>query len=136
MKLFQFLLLSILPIIGSAYAIADKKGDGGPPTGPRLLLDTKEVNLGSMTRGTVATDTIGFINNGEEPLQLLSITSDCGCTAAEWSDAPLEPGERGFIIVRFDSKGRAVGKFHKTLRVKSNALNFRELLIVTGEITL
>lgn len=132
----RFIPTAILALIiaGAASGGATEEQKAGPPEGPRLQLLSKELNLGEIKRGERASDTVWYRNSGEAPLAITSIASDCGCTAANYSHEPLLPGEKAYLVVTFDSRNRGLGNFHKTLRIRSNALNFRELLVVTGTI--
>lgn len=105
-----------------------------PPTGPRLKLEKKSYDLGDVPRGTIAVDTVRFRNVGEDTLVITNVQSSCGCTVAKYSHAPLAPKASGTIVVKFDAGNRSLGKFRKTLYIRSNALNHRELVFVDGNI--
>lgn len=122
------LLIIATTLVAAGLAFAE------PPTGPRLRLEKKVVDLGDVPRGTVAADTVHFHNAGEDTLVVTGVNSSCGCTVAQYSHKPLAPGDTGTIVVKFDAGNRALGKFRKTLRIRSNALNYRELVFVDGNI--
>lgn len=103
--------------------------------GPRLRFEKKTVDLGRIERGEVASDTVRFINAGEQPLVIQRIHTDCGCTTADYTREPVGSGESGYIVVSFNSKNYEAGKFHKSVRIKSNALNYREIIYVEGVVT-
>lgn len=96
--------------------------------------DSCSINLGVIRPDTIAEGKIFFRNTGNAPLQILSIFSDCGCTTSSYPTDPIEPGKRGEIDVRFNSKGRLPGPFRKALRIRSNADNPRLVIVVRGEI--
>ena len=90
-------------------------------------------NFGKVTDGERVEYNFKFRNSGQKPLIISSATSSCGCTVPEKPDAPIKPGEIGYLKVVFDSKGR-VGEVHKEIRVTSNAYpNFPQLQL-TGEV--
>jgi Protein of unknown function (DUF1573). len=66
-----------------------------------------------------AEHTFSFVNTGDAPLVISTITASCGCTRPEWSKEPIEPGKEGFIIIAFNPQGR-VGNFNKTATVYTN----------------
>lgn len=102
--------------------------------GPRLRLDKKSLDLGEVKRGEQKTDTVWFTNGGDEPLVIQRIHVDCSCTAVGFTREPVEPKGRGFVAITFDSAGRGVGEFHKSVTIKSNALNYRVPLFIDGKI--
>lgn len=93
--------------------------------GPHLRLDSAYVDLGVVVQDSVAQGVLGFRNTGDEPLQIVKIFSDCGCTVPSYSSYPVAPGESGEIKVKFRSSGRDPGMYRKWMRVKSNADNSR-----------
>ncbi len=58
-------------------------------------------------------------NSGNEPLILTEVKASCGCTATEWTKAPIAPGEKAFVTATFNAK--KVGKFNKSITVFSNS---------------
>ncbi len=75
--------------------------------------------------------TFEFTNSGGQPLILNSVTASCGCTAPEWSKAPISPGEKGSINVAFNPRGMP-GAFRKSITVKSNAREGVATLYIVG----
>ena len=75
-----------------------------------------------------------FKNVGSKPLVVSNASASCGCTVPEKPEAPIRPGETGFIKVKFNSEGRA-GVAHKTVSVLSNASPAFPELVLKGEVT-
>ena len=69
-----------------------------------------------------AEHTFKFINTGTAPLIINRVQASCGCTQPEWSQAPVEPGMEGFIIITYNPKGR-LGPINKTATVFTNENN-------------
>jgi len=69
-----------------------------------------------------AEHTFKFTNTGTAPLVISRVTASCGCTKPEWSQAPVEPGKEGFIIITFNPKGR-IGPINKSAVVYTNENN-------------
>lgn len=57
-----------------------------------------------------------FVNQGEEPVRLISVRASCGCTTPEWTKELVAPGDTGQVLARFDPDNRP-GGFRKTLTV-------------------
>lgn len=90
-------------------------------------------NFGKVTDGEKVEYNYRFKNTGKHPLVILSATASCGCTVPEKPDAPIQPGETGFVKVVFNSQGR-VGEAHKEITVVSNAYPGFPVLQLKGEV--
>lgn len=90
-------------------------------------------NIGKITDGENATFSFRFKNTGDKPLVISAAQASCGCTVPEKPEAPIKPGETGFIKVVFHSKGR-VGPVEKQVHVLSNARPALPVLRLTGEV--
>ncbi|MCB0761494.1 MAG: DUF1573 domain-containing protein [Flavobacteriales bacterium] len=60
-----------------------------------------------------------FTNTGTEPLIISSYKVECTCTKAEYSKAPIMPGESGEITVTFDTNGK-IGWQYRTVSIYAN----------------
>ena len=101
---------------------------------PHLSLDSTYLDLGGIPLDSMGEGILGFTNTGNAPLQIVRIFSECGCTVPSYSSEEVMPGEKGKIKIRFNGKNRHPGSFRKALRIRSNADNHREVLIVKGRI--
>ena len=90
-------------------------------------------NFGKVTDGEKVEYNYKFRNTGKHPLIISSATASCGCTVPEKPDAPIPPGEIGYLKVVFDSRGR-VGEVHKDINVRSNAYPIFPVLKLVGEV--
>ncbi|NDV56512.1 DUF1573 domain-containing protein [Bacteroides sp. 519] len=71
-------------------------------------------------------------NTGDAPLVLSNITTSCACAVADWTQTPIAPGGKGFVKATFDAK--ALGRFHKSIGIYSNAPTNLVYLHFTGEV--
>jgi hypothetical protein len=104
--------------------------------GPSMtfLKEMHSFGIISETGGTV-NYTFEFVNTGNEPVILNAVRSSCGCTAPDWSKAPVLPGAKGYIKVTFDPANRP-GKFEKTITVSANIPdNPDKVLRIMGVVT-
>ena len=86
-------------------------------------------DFGEITEGEMVEFNYRFKNSGNKPLVVSNVSASCGCTVPEKPEAPVQPGETGYIKVKFNSDKR-VGEAHKTIMVQSNANPaFPELLL-------
>ena len=93
------------------------------------------IDYGKVTK---ATDTgvrvFEFTNTGDAPLIITNVLSTCGCTVPTKPDAPIMPGKKGKIEVKYNM---ATGPIRKTITVESNATNYesgRVALKIKGEV--
>lgn len=62
--------------------------------------------------------TFEFKNNAKTPAIIQGVQTSCGCTTAEKPEAPIQPGKKSQISVKYDTK--RVGSFTKTITITSN----------------
>jgi len=79
-----------------------------------------------------ATCTFEFSNTGKSVLILYDVTNSCGCTVPEWNKAPIRPGEKGFLKIKYDAA--FPGVFHKTVTVSFNGADSPVNLEINGEV--
>jgi hypothetical protein len=86
-------------------------------------------DFGKIAEGESVEFSYRFRNAGDMPLIVTNVSASCGCTVPERPEAPVQPGETGYIKVKFNSDRRP-GETHKTVMVKSNATpEFPQLLL-------
>ncbi len=90
-------------------------------------------DFGTITEGENVEYSYRFKNTGSEPLVIQNATASCGCTVPEKPDAPIKPGETGYIKVKYNSDKRP-GQAHKTVVVTSNASPAFPDLVITGNV--
>ena len=91
-------------------------------------------DFGKVAEGQNVEFSYRFKNTGTQPLIVTNVSASCGCTVPEKPEAPIKPGETGFIKVKFNSEGRP-GATHKSVTVLSNASPAFPDLILKGEVT-
>lgn len=103
----------------------------------KIEFSTKE-NTIDYGRVTKATDSgirvFEFTNTGNAPLIITNVLSTCGCTVPTKPEAPILPGKKGKIEVKYNM---ATGPIRKTITVESNAANYeggRIALKIKGEV--
>ncbi|MBK7474613.1 MAG: DUF1573 domain-containing protein [Haliscomenobacter sp.] len=74
-----------------------------------------------------------FTNAGKSPLVISRAYSTCGCTVPEWPEAPILPGEKGTLRVRFDTRGK-VGEQYKPVYITANTLPATSKVYLIGEV--
>jgi hypothetical protein len=109
-KAILFILLIFAPLALSAQA-----------SGPMISFDMETIDYGDITKGSNGVRTFTFENTGDAPLEIQGVRSSCGCTIPKKPEAPIKPGKKGEITVRYDTN--RVGVFRKTITVNTNVSN-------------
>lgn len=105
-----------------------------PEAGLTLLSD--EIDMGSFEATETRMGSVTVRNDGDSPLTIVRVTSDCGCTVPSYPRGQLMPGDTATISVKFDGKGREPGIFKKVVRISSENASerSRHLLFIKGKI--
>ena len=121
-------------IINCSVIIAQNPSDGAKV--PIFTAVETTFDFGTISeKDGYAEHTFKFKNTGTAPLVVNRVTASCGCTKPEWSQAPIEPGKEGFIIITYNPKGH-IGPFNKVATVYTNENDgFKRFnLTITGNV--
>lgn len=107
-----------LLLIGLLLALLlPETGATGPQ--PAIRFDQEVYIFQPILEGDAVEVAFAFRNTGSQALVIHDVSTSCGCTMAEYPNAPLKPGERGAVRTTFKSGGYS-GDVDLTLLVKSN----------------
>ena len=123
-KILTLLLVSFLSI--STYA---QKSEA------KIEFKKETIDYGKIEYGSDGVRTFEFVNTGDAPLVISKVKSSCGCTVPKKPTAPIMPGEKGEIEVKYNTKRS--GFIRKTVTVTSNATNVEgglSYLKIKGEV--
>jgi hypothetical protein len=115
----------------SSYAQAEVE-QAVNPNAPEITFEQEVMNYGTLSQGADGNRTFVFKNTGKEPLILTNVKASCGCTTPKWTRNPVAPGEKGEIVVHYDTN--RMGQFHKTVTVQSNGKTSTKTLTIKGKI--
>ena len=87
---------------------------------PVVETEVRDYNFGEVSQGDKVSYTFRFRNGGDELLEISSVHSSCGCTAALLSSKRILPGDTGEVKATFDSS-RFRGTVTKSITLKTNA---------------
>lgn len=73
--------------------------------GPRLHLERKELDLGTLVQGARRDLTLTVENRGDAPLRLLRAEPTCGCTLTRLPREPIPPGGKAAVELTLDTIG-------------------------------
>jgi hypothetical protein len=128
---FAFLITVLAMILSSSC----KNGPGGV-TGKELSeikFEKTTFNYGQIKQGSDGQCKFEFTNHSKVPLIINTVKTSCGCTNPQWTKEPVNPGEKGYIMVSYNTSIK--GAFRKSITVYSNARNSPNKLFITGEVT-
>ena len=111
----------LLTAIAAAFSVsAQTPSQAG---GPTISWEQSTHDFGDIYQGDKVEHTFYFTNTGTSPLIITNVEVTCGCTTPKgWPRDPLAPGEKGEILISFNSAGK-FGKQNKVVTVISNAAN-------------
>lgn len=89
-------------------------------------------DFGLLRQGRSARFVFRFENLLQEPVVLETVRTTCGCTAAEWTEAPIEPGSAGEVVIEYDASRS--GTFKKKITVFFDKQRKAETLWIRGEV--
>jgi len=73
---------------------------------PVMEFEEKEFDFGTVDEGEVVEHTFVFTNTGDAPLIVSNATASCGCTVPTWTKEAIVPGEKGEMLVKFNTSGK------------------------------
>jgi hypothetical protein len=109
----------LLLMVGCNFSGESKKGAdseneasadrfGGDPE-----FELLEHDFGTIAPGEEVGARFGFKNTGDKPLLIERVGTGCGCTVAQYSEKPVQPGNSGFVEIVFDSRGKRGSQFQE-----------------------
>lgn len=95
-----------------------------------ITFDSDVVDYGEVEYGGDGVRKFTFTNTGDDVLIVARVYSTCGCTIPKKPESPIQPGEKGEIEVKYDTK--RPGPIRKTITVYSNASEVPYSLKIKG----
>lgn len=106
------------------------------PAKSQIKFKETSINFGEVDSGAEVNVNFEFENAGDSVLIIKNVSTSCGCTTTQLEKLEFQPGEKGTIPVKFNSKGFS-GKITKTVTVSSNSEeNLYARLEITGNVNL
>jgi len=101
--------------------VLPKEGDStvAKIIGPKIRFENTVHDFGKIKEGSVVDYTFKFKNVGSDVLEIKTVRTSCGCTAAVVSGKSIKPGEEGNLKVEFDSTKKE-GVVTRTITLSSN----------------
>ncbi|MFN0014951.1 MAG: DUF1573 domain-containing protein [Saprospiraceae bacterium] len=119
----------LFPFLALLVVFATAPAAGPRPSVVKWTTET-EHDFGTLRAGNTATFTFTFQNVLTEPIVLETVRTTCGCTAADWTEAPVEAGQSGQVLIEYSADRR--GDFKKKITVFFDKQRKAETLWITG----
>ncbi|MEP6738081.1 MAG: DUF1573 domain-containing protein [Chryseolinea sp.] len=108
---------AITPVPSLAPAAAAETKPEGPL--PTMEFQTTDHDFGTIKEGDIVEYSYAFKNTGAAPLIIQNAQGSCGCTASDWTKAPIPVGGTGYVKAKFDSNNKTNIQ-NKTVTVTAN----------------
>jgi len=129
--LLAFSLLAFVAVGVNAQETAPAVNVVNPNAGV-MSFETEVVDYGTIEQGADGVREFVFTNTGKEPVVISAVRGSCGCTVPTKPEAPILPGEKGVIKVKYDTK--RLGDINKSVTITSNASEATKVVRIKGKI--
>lgn len=147
MKIIGSIALAFLFLVSCTNTTDDTVGDTDSITNPSTASDKKgkealpvmefeevRYEFGEVQEGEFVDYKYAFTNTGDAQLIIYNVRAECGCTAPnDWPKQPVQPGEKAFVSVQFNSQGR-IGKQVKRLTITANTYPRDNVVALAGTV--
>lgn len=99
----------------------------------RIYFAEPDFDFGEVEEGTVVEHKFKFKNTGKVPLTILNARSSCGCTIPEWPEEPIQPGETGEILAKFNTEGKGLDQ-RKIISITANTHPNISQVVLKGKV--
>lgn len=93
-----------------------------------LEIPETRFNFGEVNEKQIVEHVFKIKNNSKIPVEILSVSPDCGCTVADYSKR-IEPGETGYVKLVINTKGFK-GQITKSSIVRTTDEQKKEFVLV------
>ena len=124
----KIVFMTLMLVCGFVTMMAQKPAE--------IKFDKTTHNFGTFSENNPkVTCTFSYTNVGEQPLVINQAIASCGCTVAEYTKTPVQPGERGEIKVTYNGAGKFAGHFKKSITIRTNGAVEMTRLYIEGDMT-
>ncbi len=102
--------------------------------GPRIFVESQEIDYGKINKGSDGTRTFLVKNIGNKPLLITACQSNCGCLTPTCPREPIMPGKSAKVEAHYFNTN-TIGIFNKNIKIMSNDPITPSLVItIKGEV--
>ncbi len=105
------------------------------PTGPTttIAFEDERFDFGQVTEGEIVKHTYTFTNTGKEPLIISRAKGSCGCTVPKYTTDPIAPGDKGEMVVEFNTRGKR-GRKSQKVTITANTNPPQTFIYIEGDV--
>ena len=134
----KIIALAMLVVLGATTSNAQEtskklKATNTKVNGAGMVFVTETIDYGNVAYNSDGRREFVFTNNGNKPLIITNAQGSCGCTVPTYPKAPIAPGAKGVIGVKYDTS-RAGQAFTKTVTLTTNAIVPSKTLTIKGNV--
>ncbi|WP_267402477.1 MULTISPECIES: DUF1573 domain-containing protein [unclassified Chryseobacterium] len=78
----------------------------------------ESIDVGNIPQGKPKLIRFEFTNTTSKPIIIQNVAPSCGCTTADYTKTPIQPGKKGFVEASYNAA--ATGAFMKTVNVTTS----------------
>ncbi|MGH1520641.1 DUF1573 domain-containing protein [Chryseobacterium sp. JK1] len=93
---------------------------------------SESIDVGSIPQGKPKIIRFEFTNTGSKPIIIQNVAPSCGCTTADYTKTPIQPGKKGFVEASYNAA--AAGPFMKTVNVTTSESKTPKTLSFKGTV--
>ncbi len=97
------------------------------PVSPTVIVKTvkaaitwksESIDVGNIPLGKPKLIRFEFTNTSSKPIIIENVAPSCGCTTADYTKTPIQPGKKGFVEASYNAASG--GAFMKTINVTTS----------------
>jgi hypothetical protein len=110
-----------------------KKSEGKSIAISPVAWKSETIDIGEIPQGTPKHIVFEFKNTGDKAILITSAKPSCGCTLADYTKTPIQPGETATVTATYNAAAK--GPFTKNVTVTTNAEEVPKVLHFKGIVT-
>lgn len=79
---------------------------------------SESIDVGNIPQGKPKVIRFEFTNTSSKPIIIENVAPSCGCTTADYTKTPIQPGKKGFVEASYNAA--SAGAFMKTVNVTTS----------------
>ncbi|WP_160139141.1 DUF1573 domain-containing protein [Chryseobacterium sp. c4a] len=93
---------------------------------------SESIDVGNIPQGKPKIIRFEFTNTSSKPIIIQNVAPSCGCTTADYTKTPIQPGKKGFVEASYNAA--AAGPFMKTVNVTTSESKTPKTLSFKGTV--
>lgn len=94
---------------------------------------SESIDVGNIPQGKAKLIRFEFTNTSAKPIIIENVAPSCGCTTADYTKTPIQPGKKGFVEASYNAAN--AGAFVKTVNVTTSDSKTPKTLSFKGTVT-